>query len=66
MNRTLTANKLLELLEVPQLMETCVRHSFYDEAIELLSFASNLSKMHRNNTVIQKLVRYQFPMLSVV
>eukprot|EP00698_Gefionella_okellyi_P007193 TRINITY_DN1746_c0_g4_i1.p1 TRINITY_DN1746_c0_g4~~TRINITY_DN1746_c0_g4_i1.p1 ORF type:complete len:479 (+),score=92.19 TRINITY_DN1746_c0_g4_i1:17-1453(+) len=47
--------QLLELLEIPQLMETCVRHQSDDLALELLSFAVNLSKTHRNVPVIQQL-----------
>ena len=39
--------KLLELLEVPQLMETCLRNNLYDEALDLVGFANNLQRRHR-------------------
>jgi len=41
--------QILELLEIPQLMDTCVRGGFYDEALELEAFAQKLSKMHGEN-----------------
>lgn len=38
--------KLLELLEVPQLVEACVRNGFFDEAIELANFINGLERRH--------------------
>jgi hypothetical protein len=38
--------QLLELLEVPQLIEGCIRNSFYDEAIELANFIYSLERRH--------------------
>jgi len=39
--------QLLELLEIPQLMDTCVRNGLYTEALELRSFASTLLMHHQ-------------------
>ena len=36
--------KLLEILELPQLIETCVRNSHYEEALSILQLASRLAK----------------------
>jgi len=38
--------QLLELLELPQLMETCSRNNLFDEALDLSSFANTLQKRH--------------------
>ncbi|XP_068658449.1 conserved oligomeric Golgi complex subunit 8 [Aristolochia californica] len=57
LNRTLLANHstLLDLLEIPQLMDTCVRNGNYDEALDLESFVYKLSTMHPKLPVIQSL-----------
>eukprot|EP00753_Platysulcus_tardus_P021227 PLAT8687.2.p1 GENE.PLAT8687.2~~PLAT8687.2.p1 ORF type:complete len:673 (+),score=265.79 PLAT8687.2:259-2019(+) len=38
---------LIELLEVPQLMETCVRNGLFEEALQLAAFANTLRSRHR-------------------
>ncbi|VDP85845.1 unnamed protein product [Echinostoma caproni] len=38
--------QLLELLELPQLMETCVHNGHFDDAIAILSFAKKLTSKH--------------------
>lgn len=49
-------NQTLHLLEIPQLMETCVRDENYDDALELEAFFRNkLSTVHPKLTVIQAL-----------
>ncbi|GMH12375.1 hypothetical protein Nepgr_014216 [Nepenthes gracilis] len=57
MNQTLLANHstLLDLLEIPQLMDTCVRNGNYDEALDLEAFVCKLSTMHPELPVIQAL-----------
>ncbi|KAF3447314.1 hypothetical protein FNV43_RR12499 [Rhamnella rubrinervis] len=57
MNQKLLANHstLLDLLEIPQLMDTCVRNGNYDEALDLEAFVCKLSTMHPKLPVIQAL-----------
>lgn len=57
MNQTLLSNHstLLDLLEIPQLMDTCVRNGNYDEALDLEAFVCKLSTMHPKLPVIQSL-----------
>eukprot|EP00850_Spirogloea_muscicola_P019449 SM000190S04885 [mRNA] locus=s190:168772:176683:- [translate_table: standard] len=57
LNRTMLATQptLLDLLEIPQLMDTCVRNGNYDEALDLEAFVSKLATMHAKLPVIQAL-----------
>ncbi|KAK4757865.1 hypothetical protein SAY87_019166 [Trapa incisa] len=57
MNQILLSNHstLLDLLEIPQLMDTCVRNGNYDEALDLEAYVCKLSTMHSNLPVIQAL-----------
>ena len=40
--------QLVELLEVPQLMDACVRSDLWEEALSIATFASTLERRHRN------------------
>ncbi|XP_053684204.1 conserved oligomeric Golgi complex subunit 8 [Sabethes cyaneus] len=50
---TLTRNaELLEILEIPQLMETCIRENKYDEALELAAYVQRVGSKHGDIPVI--------------
>ncbi|KIZ04110.1 Conserved oligomeric Golgi complex subunit 8 [Monoraphidium neglectum] len=58
-NKQLLAQQatLLELLEAPQLMDTCVRNGIYDEALDLAAFINRLGLLHPELPIIQLLQR---------
>eukprot|EP00198_Chlamydomonas_reinhardtii_P001213 XP_001690548.1 component of oligomeric golgi complex 8 [Chlamydomonas reinhardtii] len=58
-NKQLASNQsaLMELLEVPQLMDTCVRNGVYDEALDLQAFVSRVGLLHPDVPVVKLLLR---------
>lgn len=50
-------SSLLELLELPSLMDACVRSNLYDEALTIASFANTLERRHQdNNQVVHQVI----------
>lgn len=53
-------SSLMEVLEIPHLMETCVRNGVFDEALDLQSFVSRLAVLHPSIPAVKVLVTQTF------
>mmetsp|Transcript_49638 Transcript_49638/g.56139 ORF Transcript_49638/g.56139 Transcript_49638/m.56139 type:complete len:611 (+) Transcript_49638:41-1873(+) len=50
-------SSLLELLELPSLMDACVRSNLYEEALSIAAFANSLERRHtEKNQVVLKVI----------
>jgi len=56
--------QLLELLELPQLMDTCVRNGYYDEALNVEAHVQRLKTRFEQNAIVQDIVRPSPPCLA--
>uniref|UniRef100_A0A672FCI4 Conserved oligomeric Golgi complex subunit 8 n=1 Tax=Salarias fasciatus TaxID=181472 RepID=A0A672FCI4_SALFA len=57
---SLTLNRhteILEVLEIPQLMDTCVRNGYYEEALQLAAYVRRLERKHAALPVVQAMVQ---------
>jgi hypothetical protein len=50
-------NKLLDLLEIPHLMETCVRNGYYQEAMELASHTGSLGQKYHDVALVEDVAK---------
>jgi len=50
-------SSLLELLELPSLMDACVRSNLYEEALSIAAFSNTLERRHKDsNTVVTQVI----------
>jgi conserved oligomeric Golgi complex subunit 8 len=51
-------SSLLELLELPNIMDACVRSALYEEALQVAAFANTLARRHsEQDTVVQQVIQ---------
>jgi len=59
-------SSLLELLELPSLMDACVRSSLYEDALSIAGFANTLERRHLMESVSEKEEQKQTVVVGVV
>ena len=59
-------SSLLELLELPSLMDACVRSSLYEDALSIAGFANTLEKRHLMESSSEKGEEQQTVVAGVV
>lgn len=59
-------SSLLELLELPSLMDACVRSSLYEDALSIAGFANTLERRHLMESVSEKEEEKQTVVVGVV
>lgn len=50
------SSQLLEILELPQLMNSCIRDGQYEEALELAAYVQRMTVKHGNISIIQHIL----------
>ena len=55
--------QLLEVLEIPQVMETCVRNGYYEEALDLSAHVRRMDKKHGSIPIIKVISVLKFDIL---
>lgn len=53
--QTAQQGTILELLDAPQLMDTCVRNGIYDEALDLHAFIMRVALLHPDMPIVKLL-----------
>ncbi|VDN15220.1 unnamed protein product [Dibothriocephalus latus] len=56
--------QLLEFLELPQLMETCVQNGYYEDALNILAHAKRICKKHGQSVPVVRIIAAQTEQIS--
>lgn len=50
-------SKIVEILEIPQLLDTFIRNGYYDEAMELKNHAKKILSTHTDSNLLQRILK---------